>query len=65
MGKARTAAVMIFGKGLDHAENHFCHTVNQQNKQVSYNLNSLNPLLSQRLGVGSLVVRGGEGSQFI
>lgn len=65
VGKARTAAVMIFRKGLAHAESHFCHTVNQQNKQGSFILNPLNPLLSQRLGNDSLVVWGGEGSQFI
>lgn len=37
----------------------------QQNEQESFIPNSVNPLLSLRLGNGSLVVWGGEGNQFI
>lgn len=53
VGKARTAAVMIYRKGLDHAECHF-YTVIQQNKQISLILSSVCPVLSQRPGGGSL-----------
>lgn len=35
VAKAHTAAVMIYRKGLAHAGSHFCHTVIQQNKQIS------------------------------
>jgi len=34
VGKALTAAVMVYRKGLDHAESHFCHTVIQWIKQI-------------------------------
>lgn len=53
VGKACTAPVMIYRKGLDHAEGHFSYTVIQQNKQISLILSSVCPALSE-LGGGSL-----------